>query len=82
MSLDLTAPADPLNSFPAEKVLLDAIDLQAILGISRTTLWRITKTGEFPQQIKITKNLTRWHRAEVDQWIADKAAEPRQASIN
>lgn len=82
MSLDQTALAEPKNTFPAEKVLLDAVDLQAILGVSRTTLWRMTKAGEFPNPIKITANLTRWHRAEVDQWIADKAAEPRQASIN
>jgi len=41
-------------------------------SLSRTTLWRMVRRGEFPKPIPISPNRVAWSEAEVDAWIASK----------
>lgn len=51
-----------------EPVVLDKI------GVSRVTLWRLVKGGNFPKKIKIGRS-TLYSENAVNQWIEDLKAE-------
>ena len=46
---------------------LDAV-LQTI-GVARSTIWRWTKAGEFPQPIRLGPGRVGWRADEVGAWI-------------
>lgn len=50
-------------------VLIDADQLGEILGVSRTTVWRMASEGRTPCAIRLRKSV-RWSRLEIDRWIA------------
>jgi predicted DNA-binding transcriptional regulator AlpA len=39
-----------------------------LTGLSRTTLWRLEKAGDFPQRIQISKRRVGWLGHEVNKW--------------
>lgn len=39
------------------------------LPFGRTTLYKLVKDGKFPQPIKLGKNITAWHNADVLAWL-------------
>ena len=41
-----------------------------IVGLSRPSIYRLMKLGEFPRQVKLGQSSVGWMRAEVAQWIA------------
>ncbi len=41
-------------------------------GLSRTTLWRLERKGEFPTRRQIGANSVGWIEAEVDRWIESR----------
>ena len=43
-------------------------------GLSRTTLWRLERKGEFPVRRQIGANSVGWIEAEVDRWIESRPA--------
>ena len=56
-----------------QRELLSAKDLQEILRISSSSLWRRTNDGTLPRPIKIG-GLTRWRRADIEAFISGDAA--------
>ncbi len=54
-------------------------------GLSRTTIWRKIRSGDFPAPIQLGKNSVGWPEHEVDAWVADRprvtyAASPQPAA--
>jgi prophage regulatory protein len=45
------------------------------IALSRTTLFRLVQTGEFPEPIQLTKRRKVYDAAAVDRWIAEKLGE-------
>ena len=43
------------------------------VGLSRTTLWRLAKRGEFPQARKLTAKTIGWLESDVEEWIETRA---------
>jgi len=41
----------------------------ALTGLSRSTLWRMCRRGEFPQPLKLTARLIGWRAAEALAWL-------------
>jgi prophage regulatory protein len=41
-------------------------------NLSRSTLWRLEKRGEFPQRINISSNRVGWYEDEVSTWIESR----------
>lgn len=48
-------------------------ELLATVGLSRPSVYRMMKAGTFPQQVKLGTAAVGWLRAEVEQWIAERA---------
>ena len=51
--------------------LISARQLREMIPISTTTLWRWTKTSDFPKPARINDRLF-WRLADVRRWLAEK----------
>lgn len=46
-----------------------AKEVQSMVGLSRTALWRLENKGEFPRRINFSGNSVGWKLSETKQWI-------------
>lgn len=53
--------------------LLTMSDVCGLLRISKPTLWRLRRAGNFPEPTIVTERILGWRRSEVDAWIAARA---------
>lgn len=42
-------------------------------SLSRTTLWRKVKAGEFPGPVRLTAHRVAWREEDVAEWIASRS---------
>lgn len=42
-------------------------------GLSRTTIWRMERAGQFPSRRQISAKAVGWIRSEVEDWIAARS---------
>ena len=64
---------------PALTQLIDMHTIIARTGMSRMTVYRRMKAGEFPQPIKLGERINRWTEGDLEAWIAARAAVTRGA---
>lgn len=60
-----------LNSYP---VILRTQAVLELIGLSRTSLWRRVKSGDFPPPVRLGGRGSRavgWRRADVESWLED-----------
>ena len=58
------------NSVPA---ILRTPAVLALIGLSRTSLWRRVRAGDFPAPVRLGGQGSRavgWRRADVERWLA------------
>lgn len=48
-------------------------------GMSRASIYRMMKTGEFPQPVKLTDHLSAWPEPEVDEWLRERIENHRRS---
>jgi predicted DNA-binding transcriptional regulator AlpA len=56
-----------------EELLLHS-DLKRLVPLSRTTMWRMERRGEFPRRISISDRRVAWRRSEIEAWLKRRAA--------
>ena len=49
-------------------------DVLAMTGLSRTTIWRLSRSGEFPSPIRLSVRAIGWRRLEVEGWLNSRPA--------
>ncbi|PYQ71873.1 MAG: transcriptional regulator [Acidobacteria bacterium] len=42
-------------------------------GLSRSTIWRLERRGEFPRHRRISPNAVGWLEQEINEWMVAKA---------
>lgn len=47
-------------------------EVRARVPIDRSTIWRMTREGRFPQPVAIGLRRLAWRESEIDQWIASR----------
>lgn len=47
-------------------------DIKRETGLSRSTIYRRERDGEFPKRVKLSGNAMGWWSEDVDRWIADR----------
>ncbi|MEO7468992.1 MAG: AlpA family transcriptional regulator [Sphingobium limneticum] len=57
---------------PTRDVLLRLPDVMSATGLSRSTIYRRIKTGEFPDAYSLGGPCVAWRRSEVEKWIEDR----------
>ena len=48
-------------------------ELQRLVPLSRTTLWRLERAGKFPRRIAISKKRVAWRRTAIEAWLERRA---------
>jgi prophage regulatory protein len=61
------------TEIPADAALLSMPQLETLIGLNKTRIYKWLKLGLFPKPIKLGKT-SRWQRAEVEHWLADLKA--------
>jgi prophage regulatory protein len=73
----LRLPAADATTLPSGKRpsarLIGFPELQHRIGLSRSTVWRLEKTDQFPKSIRISSGRRAWLESSIDDWIASKA---------
>ena len=67
-----------MNNSENRLSLLSFDDLQRIVPLSRTTIWRLERQGEFPRRMRISTNRVGWLLSDVEEWIASRQEQDRQ----
>jgi prophage regulatory protein len=44
-------------------------ELRQRVGLSRTSIWRLERKGQFPPRRHLSENAVAWVEDEVDQWV-------------
>lgn len=57
--------------------LMTVTDVCKMLRISKPTLWRIRRAGEFPEPTTVTQRVFGWRRLEVEFWLASRQTSRR-----
>ena len=57
-----------------DRLILRPRDACKLLGLSRTTIWRMTRDGSFPRPIKLGLNAVGWRVADVQEWVKTRPA--------
>lgn len=47
-------------------------DVEAMTGLSSSTIYRMMSAGEFPKPIKITRKAVAWAEDEIADWLASR----------
>ena len=67
---DAMATCDLQSALLHEPLLIGAVDLARLLGVSTRTLWRLRSAGELPEPVRFGGTV-RWRLEEVRKWIAE-----------
>lgn len=58
--------------FPLQQQLLRLPAVLLATGISRSTLYELIASGDFPRQVKLTKRCVGWRSEEIEKWVVDR----------
>ena len=75
MRIDRTSEPGVNTSSPVELPpmrLLRFPEVRRRTGLSRSTVWRLERKGEFPVHCRISSGAVGWVEGEVQQWLDDK----------
>ena len=51
--------------------LLRRADVEARVGLARTTIYRKMSDGSFPRPVRVGAHAVRWSAAEIEEWLAE-----------
>ena len=58
-----TPPADRLIYWP---------EVANIVPLSRVSVWKLRRSGDFPRPVRLTTNRIAWRSSEVQDWVASR----------
>jgi predicted DNA-binding transcriptional regulator AlpA len=61
--------ATPDSSNISQERIVRAKELQELTGLSRTTIWRMERKGEFPSRVPLSSSSIGWRYTEVMEWM-------------
>lgn len=64
--MDSINPGDPFDQM--EDRILPWSQVKIISGLSRTTVWRMQKAGDFPACVQVSSNRVGWWQSELLAW--------------
>jgi len=67
---------------PLRLRVMRAREVQATVGVSRSTLMTWVKNEQFPAPMQLGKNSIGWLASEVEDWIALRALEAKDKQYN
>ena len=55
-----------------EERLLRRQEVEVKTGLTRSTIYRLMRAGEFPEPLKLGPRAVRWRATEIESWIAER----------
>ncbi len=55
-----------------ELKLLTQKQVTDLIGLSRTTIWRLERVGQFPRRRQVSTKAVRWNQSEIFDWIESR----------
>jgi prophage regulatory protein len=52
--------------------VLNVKDVVGMTGLSKVTIWRKEKSGNFPKRINLTSRRVGWIESEIVEWLEDR----------
>ena len=49
--------------------LLRLPDVQKLTGLSRSSVYRLEASGDFPQHVRLSERATAWRKDELLEWV-------------
>ena len=62
-------PTQPVPSAPSSERILRSKEVQDITGLSRTTIWRLERSGKFPARVPLSSSIVGWRASDIADWI-------------
>lgn len=56
------------------RIFIRKKELAQMLGVSKSTLWRMERRGDLPKSESVTLGSTGWWKEDLDNWVALKRA--------
>ncbi len=50
-------------------------EVQKRTGLSRSTIWRMERAGQFPKSIKLGNRAVGWRESEIEKWVVSRSLE-------
>lgn len=75
MSASVASPVRPAHAAeatPPRDRLLRLPEVEALVGIRKSSIYVLMKQGKFPRCIHITSRLAAWPESAVYQWVQDR----------
>ena len=47
-------------------------DVTDVTGLSRVTIWRLERAGDFPERIRLGQNSVGWFQDEIEAWLINR----------
>ena len=57
---------------PDSTKILKAKEVITMTGLSRVTIWRMERKGDFPRRIQITEHRVGWFEHEIIEWLESR----------
>lgn len=70
-----TTTPQPLHAAQIADALLRLRTVQALVALSKTTIYALVARGDFPQPIRRGNRCTRWRSADVTTWLQAQGKE-------
>jgi prophage regulatory protein len=58
-----------------QTVILRLPELRKRIGLGRSSIYALIQRGQFPHPIRLSARAVGWSAAEIEQWIAERAAQ-------
>lgn len=62
----------PAQTFDTPDRIIRSKEVQGITGLSRTTIWRMERTGKFPDRVSLGVGSVGWRLTEVNNWMKSR----------
>lgn len=66
--MDEMSDPPPASPPELEDRILPWSQVKVISGLSRTTVWRLQKTGDFPASVQVSRNRIGWWQSDILDW--------------
>ena len=60
-----------------ESLILTQAETLALISLSRDYVWKLRRSGDFPQPLDLGSRLLRWRRADIERWVEEREARRR-----
>ncbi len=67
----------PQQPTPDPVLLYRLRDVCVAVGLSRSTVYELVKTGRFPPPIRVATRGVRWRRSDVERWASSRPVAAR-----